>query len=106
MNSMLISVSERRREIGIKKSLGAGNIRIVCEFLAESVLLTVSGSVIGATLGTLLCMSVCALIGEQFSCDYNVLFISIAASAVIGMLSGSYPAYKAARMKPIEALKG
>ncbi len=105
MNAMLVSVNERRREIGIKKALGAKNTRIVAGFLAESTLLTVIGSVIGACAGTLAVYVGCVLLGEPFAWEPRVLLTAVAASAVIGMLSGSYPAYKAARLKPIDALR-
>ena len=106
MTAMLVSVNERKREIGIKKSLGAKNSRIVGEFLAESTALTLIGSIIGGVLANLLCALVCALIGEPFSWQPEVMALSFTVSAVIGMLSGSYPAYKAAKLKPVDALKG
>lgn len=105
MNAMLVSVSERRREIGIKKALGAPNYRIVFRFLAESTSLTVIGSVIGAVSGILVTYIGCICCGEPFSWEPSIMLFAMIISAVIGMLSGSYPAYKAAAMKPIDALK-
>ncbi|MCH5324951.1 MAG: ABC transporter permease [Eubacterium sp.] len=105
MNAMLVSVSERRREIGIKKALGAPNYRIVTRFLAESTALTLIGSIIGAVSGVLVTYLGCVYFGEPFSWEPSILLFALCVSAVIGMLSGSYPAYKAAGMKPVDALK-
>ncbi len=105
MNAMLVSVSERRREIGIKKALGASNFRIVAGFLAESTSLTVLGSLIGAAAGLTVIFAGCLWFGEPFSWEPSILLFALGVSAAIGMLSGSYPAYKAAAMKPVDALK-
>lgn len=105
MTSMLVSVNERKREIGIKKALGAKNSRIVGEFLAESMTISILGSLIGTLCGTIISAVGCMYIGEPFSWQLDTMLAAIVICAVIGMLSGSYPAYKAAKMKPVDALK-
>ena len=102
---MLVSVGERKREIGIKKSLGARNIRIVGEFLAESTMICVIGSIVGIAAGCAVAFVIGLAVGESFVMQTDIMLIAVAVSAVIGMISGSYPAYKAARMKPVDALK-
>lgn len=105
MTAMLVSVGERKREIGIKKSLGARNIRIVGEFLAESTMICIIGSIVGIAAGCAVAFVICLAVGESFVMQTDIMLIAVAVSAVIGMISGSYPAYKAARMKPVDALK-
>lgn len=106
MTAMLVSVAERKREIGIKKSLGAKNSRIVGEFLAESVIISVAGSLIGIVAAMMLTAVICIAIGELPVLEWDKALLSLTVSLVIGMLSGGYPALKAARMKPVDALKG
>ncbi|MBS6471242.1 MAG: ABC transporter permease [[Eubacterium] siraeum] len=105
MTAMLVSVGERKREIGIKKSLGARNIRIVGEFLAESTMICIIGSIVGIAAGCAAAFVIGLAVGESFVMQTDIMLIAVAVSAVIGMISGSYPAYKAARMKPVDALK-
>ena len=105
MTAMLVSVGERKREIGIKKSLGARNIRIVGEFLAESTMICIIGSIIGIAAGCAVAFVIGLAVGESFVMQTDIMLIAVAVSAVIGMISGSDPAYKAARMKPVDALK-
>lgn len=106
MTAMLVSVAERKREIGIKKSLGAKNSRIVGEFLAESVIISVVGSIVGIIAAMGVTALICFAIGEAPVIEWNKAVLSILVSIVIGMISGGYPALKAARMKPVDALKG
>ncbi|MBQ8791715.1 MAG: ABC transporter permease [Ruminiclostridium sp.] len=106
MTAMLVSVAERKREIGIKKSLGAKNSRIVGEFLAESVIISVAGSLVGIAAAMVLTAVICIAIGELPVLEWDKALLSLTVSLVIGMLSGGYPALKAARMKPVDALKG
>ena len=105
MTAMLVSVGERKREIGIKKSLGARNIRIVGEFLAESTMICIIGSIVGIAAGCAVAFVIGLAVGESFVMQTDIMLIAVGVSAVIGMISGSYPAYKAARMKPVDALK-
>lgn len=106
MTAMLVSVAERKREIGIKKALGAKNSRIVGEFLAESVIISVAGSLIGIITAVGVTAVICVLLGETPVIEWDKALLSLTVSLVIGMLSGGYPALKAARMKPVDALKG
>lgn len=106
MTAMLVSVAERKREIGIKKSLGAKNSRIVGEFLAESVIISVAGSLVGIAAAMVLTAVICIAIGELPVLEWDKALLSLTVSLIIGMLSGGYPALKAARMKPVDALKG
>ncbi|MBP3921991.1 MAG: ABC transporter permease [Ruminiclostridium sp.] len=106
MTAMLVSVSERKREIGIKKSLGAKNSRIVAEFLAESVIISVSGSIVGIVCAIGVTAVMCLALGEAPVFEWDKALQSLSVAVLIGMLSGGYPALKAARMKPVDALKG
>lgn len=105
MTAMLVSVGERKREIGIKKSLGAKNSRIVAEFLTESTLICIIGSIIGSAAGIISGYGIAVAVNEKYIIRPDVIAVSVLISAIIGMLSGSYPAYKAAKMKPVDALK-
>ncbi len=104
--AMLVSVGERRREIGIKKSLGAKNSRIVAEFLTESVIITLFGSIAGTVAAFSVTAVICTIIGETFVLKAETVLFLTGISVAIGMLSGGYPALKAAKMKPVDALKG
>ncbi len=105
MNIMLVSVTERTREIGIRKSLGARTGSILLQFLSESAIITLLGGLIGILLGVLGAAGVCSLMG--FTAQVNpgtVLGASLFSSAV-GIFFGIYPARKAAKLSPIEALR-
>ena len=106
MTTMLVSVGERTREIGIKKSIGAKNSDIMLEFLLESVVLTAAGSFLGAALGLGACGVGCAVMGLNFAVPTRAVMAALAFSVAMGALFGGYPAVKAARLKPVEALKG
>lgn len=105
MTTMMMSVNERTHEIGIKKSIGATNSDICMEFLTESVLLTLFGSIVGITAGLLLAGIGCLILSLPLSVNWGSLFISAAAAGLIGAVFGAYPAYKAATLKPVEALR-
>lgn len=105
MTTMLVSVGERTREIGIKKSIGAENKDIMLEFLLESVLLTAMGSLIGIALGTLVCAVGCVVLEMPVLIPFKSVLFSFFFSAAMGALFGVYPAMKAARLNPIEALR-
>lgn len=105
MTTMMMSVGERTREIGIKKSIGARKRDICAEFLSESIALTLLGSGAGITAGLLVSMAGCAIAGVPFALNTTSLLVSVFAAAVIGAVFGAYPAYKAASLKPVDALR-
>jgi len=105
MTTMLVSVNERTREIGIKKSIGAKDFDIAKEFLLESVILSGLGSVIGTILGLSVSALGCFIFRIGFAPDFTPILSAIAVSVSLGAVFGGYPAIKAARMEPIEALR-
>ncbi|MCM1168058.1 MAG: ABC transporter permease [Ruminococcus sp.] len=105
MTTMMMSVGERTREIGIKKAIGAKSSDIWLEFLTESVILTLLGSAAGITLGLSASFAGCLIMAVPFTVNAGSLVISAAASAAIGAVFGAYPAAKAARLHPAEALR-
>ena len=104
MNIMLVAVTERTREIGIRKSLGARQGDILKQFLCESATLSAIGGTIGLILAELIGFIVTKLLLPTVIPWYAVV-ISIGVSALVGILAGLYPAWKAARLDPIEALR-
>ena len=107
MNIMLVSVTERTREIGIRKALGARTGSIMMQFLAESAIITCIGGVIGIVLGLLGAYGICSLPMLGIAPDISVGTILLATlfSSGVGIFFGIYPAKKAARLNPIEALR-
>ncbi len=107
MNIMLVSVTERTREIGIRKSLGAKTRVITMQFLTESVILCLIGGLIGIVTGVSGAYLVCKVIGMGIQPSINILTILIALifSSGVGLFFGIYPARKAAKMSPIDALR-
>ncbi|MBQ8947581.1 MAG: ABC transporter permease [Lachnospiraceae bacterium] len=104
MNIMLVSVTERTREIGIRKSIGARTGSILIQFLAESSIISLLGGVIGVLLGLLIAAIVCHLINFKFIVTPSSVLLSAVFSSGIGVFFGIYPARKAARLKPVDAL--
>ena len=104
MNIMLVSVSERTREIGIRKAVGAKRRHIMFQFLCESCILSVLGGLLGLgfSLGGVELYNMIA--AASVSMDWAIGFAAIAFCAVIGILFGSYPAAKASKLQPIDAL--
>ena len=105
MNIMLVSVTERTREIGIRKSLGARTSSIMMQFLSESAIISLMGGLIGIILGVLGAAIVCALLGAKVSISVGTVLGASIFSSAVGIFFGIYPAKKAAKMSPIEALR-
>jgi len=105
MNIMLVSVTERTREIGIRKALGARRRDILTQFLVESTTLSISGGVIGILVGIGLALLAGALSPLPAAVSWPAVMLGIGMSAMLGIFFGSYPAWRAARLDPIEALR-
>jgi putative ABC transport system permease protein len=101
---MLVSVAERTREIGIRKALGASPRVIRGQFITEAIALTMVGGLIGIGLGTFISKVVTNLAGWSFKVSIPAYVLSVGFSMVIGVFFGWYPAKKAAKLDPIEAL--
>lgn len=105
MNIMLVSVIERTREIGLRKALGAKKKDVILQFLTESVILTGAGGLLGIILGTLISLVLVRMVGVPLAIAYPSYLLAFGVSATIGIVFGFYPAYKAASLSPIEALR-
>lgn len=105
MNIMLVSVTERTREIGIRKALGARTKDILTQFLIESMILAAIGGMIGTLLGIGIAAIGMKIAGVALIIDPMTVLLAVSFSAVVGMFFGLYPARKAARLDPIEALR-
>ncbi len=105
MNIMLVSVTERTREIGIRKSLGARTGSILLQFLSESAIITLLGGIIGILLGVLGAYGICSLIGFTAQVNVSTVLGASLFSSAVGIFFGIYPAKKAAKLSPIEALR-
>jgi putative ABC transport system permease protein len=105
MNMMLVSVTERTTEIGLRKALGAQPKRIQLQFLMESVVLSLLGGAGGIILGNLISYEVAVAIGFTFALSSSAILLATCFSAGVGILFGWAPARKASRLNPIDALR-
>ena len=105
MAIMSISVTERTREIGVRKALGARRGEILFQFLMEAALLTSIGGILGILLGSTIGLGIHFLAGFPVSLPWWSFAIGLGFSASVGIFFGMYPAFKASRLDPIEALR-
>lgn len=105
MNIMLVTVTERTREIGLRKALGAKRKVIIYQFLIEAIILTLTGGIIGMLLGIGISFVLSSLMTLPFTISPPSIALAMGVSGVIGVLFGWYPAQKAAKLQPIEALR-
>lgn len=105
MNIMLVSVTERTKEIGLRKAIGAQEKDIMMQFLIESIVMTASGGIFGVILGGLIALGMSKLAGWAVVVTTFSIILSTSFSALIGLIFGLFPARKAAKLNPIEALR-
>ena len=105
MNIMYVSVTERTREIGLRMSIGARGKDILLQFLAEAVLISITGGIIGVILGIISCRLVTLILGWPTIISESSVLLSFVVCALTGIFFGYYPAQKASRLDPIEALR-
>lgn len=105
MNIMLVSVTERTKEIGIRKAIGATKNNILVQFLIEASVICILGGIVGIILGLLMGIGVTAMVGGKFFIPWNWMILGMTVCIIVGLISGLYPALKAAQLDPIEALR-
>ncbi len=106
MNIMMVSVTERTREVGVRKALGATPLRILQQFLIEGLVICILGGILGIIFGILLGNFTSSLLGAKaFTIPWTWIIIGLITCIAVGLLSGYYPAKKAARLDPIESLR-
>ncbi|MBA8880176.1 ABC transporter permease [Phyllobacterium myrsinacearum] len=105
MNIMLVSVTERTREIGVRLAIGATERQVLTQFLVEAIVLCLIGGLIGMVIGLVLAFTAVSLMGVPFMFDPFIVLIAFGFSALIGVVFGYFPARRAARMNPIDALR-
>ncbi len=105
MNILLVSVTERTREIGLRMAIGARRLHVLLQFLAEAVFLSVSGGIVGIIIGAAFSIAISALTGWPAPISLTAIAGGFLFSAAVGIFFGYYPARKAARLDPIEALR-
>ncbi|MCX6732749.1 MAG: ABC transporter permease [Candidatus Roizmanbacteria bacterium] len=105
MNIMLVTVTERTREIGLRKALGAKQKVVILQFLFEAIILTFTGGIIGMILGILISFVLSSTMNLPFTISWPAILLAMGVSGIIGVLFGWYPAQKASKLQPIEALR-
>jgi ABC-type transport system, involved in lipoprotein release, permease component len=105
MNMMLVSITERTKEIGLRKALGATPGRIQLQFIIESIFLSLIGGIIGLILGSILAFVAALFIGISFSLSATTVALAVGFSSAVGIVFGYMPARKASRLNPIDALR-
>lgn len=105
MNIMIVSVTERTKEIGIRKAIGANDKDILLHFLLEAVLLSIFGGILGIILSFLLSGFIGAIIDVKMIISMRILLIALSFSLITGIVFGMFPAFKASRMQPVTALR-
>ena len=105
LNIMLVSVTERTKEIGIRKALGAKRKSITLQFFTETLLIAQMGAVTGIVLGISLGFVIAKAVKFQFTIPWGVIAIAIIIAVVVSVISGLYPAMKASKLDPVEALR-
>jgi putative ABC transport system permease protein len=105
MNIMLVSVTERTREIGVRMAVGATPRDVMGQFLIEATTLALIGGVAGIVLGGILSQIVSRMAGWPLYVDIGAIVMAVVVSGLIGILSGFYPAWRASRLDPVEALR-
>lgn len=105
MNTMIVSVTERTREIGLKKAIGATQKIILTQFLTEATVLSLVGGALGITIGVIISYVVVHLLNYPFELSLFSIVMSVSFSIIIGIVFGFLPAYRASKLKPIDALR-
>ena len=105
MNIMLVSVTERTREVGVRKAIGAKSVTVRQQFLIEAIVIGQIGGILGIILGIVIGNMVSVIIGTAFFIPWTWIIMGVILCFVVGILSGYYPAQKAARLDPIESLR-
>ena len=105
MNIMLVSVTERTREIGLRKAIGATSTNVLTQFLMEAVVITILGGIVGIIFGMILGYVIAQYFDTSFVVPFQWMILAFVVCAVTGVVSGLYPAVKAARLDPIESLR-
>ena len=104
MNIMMVSVTERTKEIGLRMAVGARPVDIMWQFLLEAVLLCITGGILGIALGRTISLVVAAKTGLPVESSPTAMLLAVSVSAIIGIIFGWYPAYKGSKLDPIDAL--
>jgi len=105
MNIMLVTVTERTREIGIRKAIGAGRSNILIQFLIESSVISGVGGILGSVAGMLVSYFVSNMMGITYNINLPVILAAFIFSLAVGVFFGLYPANKASKLRPVDALR-